>query len=199
MAFIPTTSTCDISCGGLVNSITDPLTNITLGATSNASRPEIKIDSDIVFYLDFSNHMLYKTGISVADVGGPNGNTTTFFVIMKTKAIKQPSSFNWVKEVSPGNYIHYVRLGVHIPWSDSNVYIDHASVSGGRLSTSSNCTLNTKEVWGYRRNVAWAELRLNNAYQHDVTILASSFTAGDIGRFMIGNGNQLAEPAAMDF
>ena len=42
-----------------IDDITDPLTQIALGAPVGF-KPEMKIDSDGVYYLDFSNHRLYK-------------------------------------------------------------------------------------------------------------------------------------------
>ena len=198
MAFIPTLRTCTVTSSGQINDITDPLTGVTLNAPTGFM-PELKIDSDGVYYLSFSNHRLYKDQISVSDLGGPNGNTTTFFLIMKAKATKNQTNFNWIKEVATNTYNNSVRFGAHIPWSNNNVYIDHASTANGRLSGTYWGTLNQKQVWGYRRNGAWAEVRLNNTHQHSVNNLTSRFVSGDVGRFMIGNGNGLVEPAAMDF
>ena len=130
----------------------------------------MKIDSDGVYYLDFSNHRLYKDKVSVADLGGPNGDTTTFFLIMNVKVAKMQSNFNWVKEIATNSYNTGVRLGVHIPWTNSNVYVDHASTIGGRVFGGYNGTLNQKQVWSYRRNAAWAEIYLNNAAQHTLII-----------------------------
>ena len=118
---------------------------------------------------------------------------------MNVKVAKMQSNFNWVKEIATNSYNTGVRLGVHIPWTNSNVYVDHASTIGGRVFGGYNGTLNQKQVWSYRRNAAWAEIYLNNAAQHTVNNLTSKFVSGDVGRFMIGNGNALFENAAMDF
>ena len=198
MAFIPTLKTCYVTTTGQINTITDPLTSLILGSTG-ALRPEFKIDADGIYYLEFSNHRISKDGVSVADLGGPNGNTTTFFLIIKQKMIKNQNNFNWVKEIAPNTYDYAVRLGVHIPWSNSNVYVDYAKVSTGRVFGTYTGTLNQKQVWSYRRNGAWGQILLNNSEQYASNSLSSSFTQGDVGRFMIGNGNSLTENAVMDF
>ena len=38
---------------------------------------------------DGNDHILKEESVSVADLGGPNGNTTTFFFIANTKIVKQ--------------------------------------------------------------------------------------------------------------
>ena len=198
MAFIPTVKTCSVSSNGTIYDIIDPLTGIALGAPTGF-RSEFKRDSDGVFYLDFSNPRLFKDQVSVSDLGGPNGNTSTFFIVMKAKAAKQQSNFNWVKETGTNTYNTRVRLGVHIPYANGVVYIDHASSASGRLQVAYGGKLNQKQVWAYRRNGSWADLHIKNVFHHSVNNLTSKFASGDVGRFMIGNGNNLNDNATMDF
>ena len=75
-------------------------------------------------------------------------------------------------------------------------------VSGGRLQQSyagNTSIINSRKFWTYRRNGGVADLYLNGNHQKQVTGLTSGLTVGDVGRFTIGNGNRLTEPAVMDF
>ena len=176
------------------------MTQIALSAPVGFKQ-EMKINSDGVYYSDFFNHRLYKDKLSVADLGGPNGDTTTFFTHYECKSLQRCKAIlNRVKEIGTNSYsTGALDQRVHIPWTNINVYVDHASTIGGRVFGGYNGTLNQKQVWSYRRNAAWAEIYLNNAAQHTVNNLTNKFISGDVGRFMIGNGNALFENAAMDF
>ena len=88
---------------------------------------------------------------------------------------------------------------MHILWTNSNVYVDHASTIGGRVFGRYSDTLNQKQVWFYRRDAAWTEIYLNNVPPHAVNNLTSKFVSGDVGRFMIGNKNALFQSAVIDF
>ena len=86
---------------------------------------------------------------------------------------------------------------------NGNVFVHHAKVNGGRLQESyagNTGIINSRKFWTYRRKGGGAaDLHLNGNHQKQVTGLTSGLTVGDVGRFTIGNGNRLAEPAGMDF
>ena len=91
---------------------------------------------------------------------------------------------------------------MHIPWGTGTVYVDNARVSGSRLQQSyagNTNIVDSRKFWTYRRNGGVADLYLNGNHQKQVTGLTSGLTVGDVGRFTIGNGSRLAEPAVMDF
>ena len=202
MSFIPALNSCAIDASRNVLSITDPLSKIILSASSTTRAPKLEVSTDHLIYLNFNGDELIKEGVSVSDIGGTTGDATTFFFIGNTKSVKSQSQFNWMKG-SFGNYSTGSRLGVHLPWSDSIVYVDHASSTGGRLAVSYNGAtqniVNKRVAWSYRRNGSVAELFLNGSRQITKTGLTAKFNKSDIGRFSIGNGNNSSNYATMDF
>ena len=201
MAFIPTLKSCTVSLTRTITAIEDPLTGVKLSALSGFE-PNLKLSSDGLWFMEFSNHYLFKENVAVADLGGNTGKTTTFFLIQNVKTFKKQSNFGWVKSTGVNTYDYGTRLSAHIPWSNGIVYVDHAAVNGGRLQQSyagNTSILNSRRIWSYRRNGGVADLYIDGNHQKQATGLTSGLTVGDVGRFTIGNGNRLDEPAIMDF
>ena len=150
-------------------------TGVKLSALSGFE-PNLKLSSDGLWFMEFSNHYLFKENVAVADLGGNTGKTTTFFLIQNVKTFKKQSNFGWVKSTGVNTYDYGTRLSAHIPWSNGTVYIDHAAVSGGRLQQSyagNTSILNSRRIWSYHRNGGVADLYIDGNGQNTTTGLTS--------------------------
>ena len=94
MAFIPTLKSCTISLTRRVTAIEDPLAGVKL-STLSGSEPNLKLSSDGLWFMEFSNHYSFKENVTVADLGGNTFKTTTSFIIQNVKTFKNHSNFNW--------------------------------------------------------------------------------------------------------
>ena len=112
MAFIPTLKSCTVSLTRTITAIEDPLTGVKLSALSGFE-PNLKLSSDGLWFMEFSNHYLFKENVAVADLGGNTGKTTTFFLIQNVKSFKNQSNFGWVKSTGVNTYDYGTRLSAH--------------------------------------------------------------------------------------
>ena len=202
MSFIASLTTCSINVSSEVISITDPLTG-TILMTGTNKNPILQFDANYVPYIHFSGNVeLFKDQVSVSDIGGATGKTTTFFLIAETKVTRNQSQFSWVRR-SGSSWVPATRLGVHLPWGNSEVYIDHAAVSGGRMSKSfkgsTSRIINRKIIWSYRRNDKIGTVYVNGNFEHSVSNLTSAFNPSHTGRFTIGNQGGATNYCTMDF
>ena len=203
MTFIPTIKNVDVGVNNYVQSITDPFTNLTLTAPSPQRAPVLDFSSDHLYHLKFITSELREEKVSVSDVGGTNGNTTTFFFIAVTRKLTQQSHFNWIKQTGTNAYDNNTRLGVHLPWSNSRVYVDHGAVTGGRseedFTGQTSRILNKRVLWSYVRNGSNSTIYLDGNVVKTTTGLTTIFNPADVGRFTLGNGNNTSNYAEMDF
>ena len=198
LTFIPNLKSCLLDLNGKVISMTDPFTQIELNGGSTLS-PTIKIDSNNLYYLEFDgvDNILKEENVSVGQVGGQNGNTTTLFFIANTKIVKQQNNFGWKKATGTNTYDWAVRISAHMPWEDDRIIIDHGNYSGGRTQKyyTGNISriVGTPVCWAYRRDVSVADIWLNGVHEANQTQLTTALNSSDVGQFQIG------ENCTMDF
>lgn len=161
-------------------------------------KPTLKIDDKGRAYLEFNNSRLGVEGFSASSLGGSTGKTTSFMLVVKTKSDKRQCQFNWVKG-SPGSYNLIKRLAFQGPYGDGKIYMDHASVTKGRMVlTSQQDTIGLVTSWFYERNGSESVMYKNGVEEGGKAGLTSALD-DSAGRLMLGDGNELGLFADMDF
>ena len=155
IALIPSLSVITADTNDRVSSWFDPINNINFTQNDNDKKPLIKRNSvKKRFFLRFdgTDDLLRKDSFNVRDIAGNNGDTCTVIIICNTKQTKSQSQFQYGRDNNN-------RFGVHLPWSDSNIYVDFGNVDNGRLLTSSLTNLiGNIEVWTIRVTESLMEL-----------------------------------------
>ena len=80
--------------------------------------PKLEVSTDHINYIALNGHELSKDGVSASDLGGVNGNTTTFFLLLTLNGLLNKVSSTGQRE-HPGITAlyfdwEYICLGVTI-------------------------------------------------------------------------------------
>ena len=180
IALIPSLSVVTADSNDRVSSWFDPVNNIQFTQGDNDKKPLLKRNAaKRRFFLRFdgTDDFLRKDSFNVRDIAGNNGDTCTVIIICNTKQTKSQSQFQHGRDNNN-------RFGVHMPWSDSNIYVDFGNVDNGRLLASSltNLTGNI-EVWTIRVTESLLELfrgvtSINPVQTANITANLSSVQVG---------------------
>ena len=155
VGLLPELTLVDADTADRVASMTDPVNGNLFAQTTVSRQPLLRYDNTLEkFYVRFDgvDDFLQLPGFTVAEVGGPNRNTTTAFLLVNTQtdAMRQ-SQFHW----SGGGGV----VNAHIDGFDGNIYIDYGSQSGNRLIVGGETGVTgSLELWTIRVNGTLIEL-----------------------------------------
>ena len=155
IALIPSLSVITADTNDRVSSWFDPINNIYFTQTDNDKKPLLlrnSVKKRFFLRFDGTDDFLQKASFDVSNIAGNNGDTCTVIIICNTKQTKSQSQFQYGRQNNN-------RFGVHLPWSDSNIFVDFGNIDNGRLHISSltNLTGNI-EVWTIRVTESLMEL-----------------------------------------
>lgn len=197
MSFLPSLSLCEIDGLGTVSKFTDSLRSVSLlpvtstdhSAVANAKKPELKVDALGREYIRFergANTKLQIENLSVGELGGSTGKTSTVMFIANTDSAQMQFQWCW-KKGTPGSYVSEARFSSHIPWSNGEIAIDYGSYSTGRLAISSVSNITSKLcAFMYERNGGTAKLWKDGVLIKTTTGLTAGLPTGETGGFAIG-------------
>lgn len=188
-AILPSINLCTLNGTGGVTRLVDPLTGMALTQSIAAECPKMQVDANGRSYLKFVNSRMSAEGVNAASLGGENGTSTSFMFIAKTLGTRNNTQFQWSPALASGGFDNDNRLGVHFPWGDGTLYVDHGAVTGGRLQVSGVANTTGQIVsYLYVRDGSTARLFKNGTLVKTTTGLTAALSSA-IGRFMLGDDN----------
>jgi len=148
LTVVPELTLMDVDTSDRISSVTDVVGGVVFSQATASNMPLLSRDATLnKYYMNFDgvNDSLAATSYPLDALGGPNGNTTTIFIVANVLAASSNNQFAILNGTD--------RLLFAVPYDPTNIYVDYGSSTFGRLHVTGFGTITgTVELWTVRVN-----------------------------------------------